>query len=75
MQMTELDRPTMEDRTHLEEQIKELENKLIETNSKLDNVYDGKGCCVGVLPLEVETWIKELRILRRYRDNELKDQR
>ena len=67
MQMTELDRQTMEDRKHLEEQIKELEDKISKRRSLLRSIHDGKGCCVDVIPVKVEGWIKELRILRRCR--------
>ena len=66
MQQTELDRPTMEDRKQLEEQIKELEDKIAKAYEK--HTCEGKGVlCAGLVLPEVMQWNKELRRLRRLR--------
>jgi len=66
MQQTELDRPTIEDRKYLEEQIKELEDKISKANEN-HTCESNSGLCAGLVLPEVIKWNKELRRLRRLR--------
>ena len=65
MQMTELGRPTMEDKKHLEEQIKDLTNSIESLNKdllKTNNFEEKQG-----IDIQIMRRTKELRRLRRLR--------